>query len=148
MLRTVELCKNFDGDIIHCCFWNDPKTLFHNQLRWYRFVAAEDTDQIPEIEPLNLPRYWRNTYSCVNDETLPLIKDHSRVYIAGVFTDISVAMTAMDVFDQGVPVDVVADCVATLHGPLVHENSLRSLGFAIGRAHLVQSHDLFKPARD
>jgi hypothetical protein len=68
MLQTVALCQKFTGDIIHCCFKNDPKSLFHTQLNWRRFVDARDTDQIPEIADLNLPQYWRGTYSCVNQE--------------------------------------------------------------------------------
>ena len=54
MLRAVELCKKFQGDIIHCCFKNDPASLFHTQLHWDRFVKPEDTDQIPEAIGLNL----------------------------------------------------------------------------------------------
>lgn len=142
MLRTVKLIKKFKGDVIHCCFKNDPASLFHTQLNWRRFVESSDTDQIPEVTPLNLPIYWRSTYSCVNDETLPIIKQYDHVYIAGVFTDISVAVTAMDIFDQNIPVSVVTDCVATLHGEAIHESSLRSLDFAIGKQNLVESKTL------
>src|SRR5687767_9483795 len=79
MLRTVELCKRFTGDIIHCCFKNDPASLFHTQLGWSRFVEPSDTDQIPEAAELNLPQLWRGTYSCVNEETLPIIVQHDNV---------------------------------------------------------------------
>jgi len=140
MLRTVELCKGFSeaiGDVIHCCFRNNPESLFHSELNWNRFVDDEDTGQIPEITPLNLPQYWRSTYSCLNDETLQVIKNYDRVYIAGVFTDISIAATAMAIFDQNVPVSVVSDCVATLHGEDVHKAALKSLDMAIGSQNLV-----------
>jgi len=142
MLKAVELCKKFKGDVIHCCFKNDPASLFHTQLHWERFVDAEDTDQIPEAVPLKLPIYWRSTYSCVNQETLPLIKQYDHVYIVGVFTDISVTATAMEIFDHTIPVSIVVDCVATLHGQAIHENSLRSLDFAIGKQNLVESESL------
>lgn len=144
MLRAVELCKKFSGDIIHCCFKNDPGSLFHKQIRWSRFVKNTDTDQIPEVAPLNLPIYWRHTYSCLNDETLPIFNRYRHIYIAGVFTDISVFITALDIFDQNIPVSVVVDCVATLHGPSVHRESLRSLESAIGSEHLVKSGSLAK----
>ena len=137
MLATVELCQKFKGDIIHCCFRNNPASLFHSQLNWHRFTEASDTDQIPEIVPLNLPVYWRETYSCLTDELLPVISRYKHIYIAGVFTDISVAMTAMDIFDHDIPVSVVTDCVATLHGQPVHESALRSLAHAIGRDYLI-----------
>jgi nicotinamidase-related amidase len=137
MLQAVELAKTFDGDVIHCRFRNDPESLFYTQLRWRRFVEAEDTDEIPEIAALKLPTYWRSTYSCVTDELLPVLRDYDHVYIAGVFTDISVHATALAIFDKNITVSVVADCVATLHGENVHEQALRSIEHAIDREHVV-----------
>ena len=144
MLRTVELCKQFPGDVLHCCFRNDPASLFHTQLNWTRFTEADDTDQIPEIAELHLPVQWRSTYSCLNEQTLPIVQKYDRVYIAGVFTDISVASTAMDIFDRNIPVYVVRDCVATLHGEDVHESALKSLEFAIGDEWVVPAETVLK----
>lgn len=144
MLRTVELSKQFDGDAIHCCFRNDPHSLFTKELDWQRFREPPDTDEIPEIEPLKLPVYWRSTYSCLNEETLAIVKRYDQVYIAGVFTDISVAATAMDLFDHNIPVNVVTDCVATLHGQAVHEAALKSLDYAIGRKHMISADSILK----
>lgn len=137
MLRTVALAREFPGDAIHCCFRNDPDSLFHTQLHWSRFTDNSDTDQIAEIAALNLPQYWRETYSCLTDEVHEVVRNYSHVYIAGVFTDISVAATAMELFDRGVPVSVISDCVATLHGQPIHEAALQSLEHAIGRDHVV-----------
>jgi nicotinamidase-related amidase len=146
MLQTVKLCKQFNGDAIHCCFKNDPASLFHKQLKWYRFMDPYDTDEIPEIAALTLPRYWRQTYSCLTPEVLPIIKRYNQIYIAGVFTDISVAVTAMGIFDQNIPVAIVTDCVATLHGELAHKYALRALEHALGRKSLVAAHDLVDSA--
>ncbi len=142
MLRTVELCKQFGGDVIHCRYRNDPASLFHSELHWYQFVDAPDTDEIPEIAALHLPSYWRTTYSCLTPELLPVIHNYGHVYIAGVFTDISVASTAMGIFDLNVPVSVVADCLATLHGEDVHLAALKSLAHAIGHQNLVTAESL------
>jgi nicotinamidase-related amidase len=139
MLKTVELCKQFKGDIIHCCFRNDPKSLFHTQLNWKRFTSVADTDQIPEVVPLNLPIYWRTTYSCLTEGLLPKLHSYDQIYIAGVFTDISVASTAMGLFDLNIPVSVVTDCVATLHGESVQKSALASLDHALGSRGLVHS---------
>ncbi len=142
MLRAVELCKNFDGDVIHCCFKNDPASAFHTQLGWQRFISPDDTDPIPEVVPLKLPVQWRSTYSCVTKELLPILDNYDHVYIAGVFTDISVFVTAMDIFDLNIPVSVVVDCVATLHGDRAQASALQSLDFAIGGKYLVESKAL------
>lgn len=142
MLRAVELCKVFEGDIIHCCFRNEPQTLFQTELHWHRFEATYDTDEFPEIAPLQLPKYWRSTYSCITDETLPIVRQYDRVYIAGVYTDISVYATALHLFDLGIPVSVVTDCVATLHGQHAHQSSLSSLAFAIGGKNMVEAQEI------
>jgi len=142
MLRTVTLCKQFKGDIIHCCFRNDPASAFTTQLGWKRFTSPKDTDQIPEIAALNLPVYWASTYSRLNGETVPIVRQYDHVYLAGVFTDISIAATAMGLFDHNIPVSVVSDCVATLHGQDVQAAGLKSLDYALGKKHLVSSRDL------
>ncbi|HWT55449.1 MAG TPA: isochorismatase family protein [Candidatus Microsaccharimonas sp.] len=136
MLNTVKLAQKFNGDIIHCRFINDESSLFYTSLRWDRFFTADDTAEIPEIEALRLPTYWRSTYSCVNEETLPLFRAARKVYICGVFTDVSVTATAMGIFDVNVPVSVVSDCVASLHGEQSHIAELRSLESIIGAINL------------
>lgn len=142
MLKTVELCKAFNGEQIHCCFRNDPASLFYTQLHWQRFSDNHDTEQIPEIAQRGLRQYWRSTYSCLTEEVLAVTRQFDHVYIAGVFTDISVAMTAMDLFDHNIPVSVVADCVATLHGESVHHAALRSLEHALGSDHIVKAEEV------
>lgn len=142
MLKASQLCKDFTGDVIHCCFRNDPETLFVKQLNWKHFLQPPEIDQMTEVQELGLPIYWRSTYSCVNDETRPIIKKYDHVYIAGVFTDISVASTAMDIFDLGVPVTIVEDCVATLHGTDVHKAVLKSLAHAFGKRHIVDAESI------
>ncbi|HEY1063886.1 MAG TPA: isochorismatase family protein [Candidatus Saccharimonadales bacterium] len=142
MLRAVELCKDFDGDAIHCCFRNDPNSLFVTQLNWERFMDEADTAVIPEFAPQAVPQFWRSTYSCLTEEVLAVAKEYDRVFIAGVFTDISVLATAMDLFDHGVSVSVVSDCVATLHGEQVHAMALRALEMAIGDNHVLAATDV------
>jgi isochorismate hydrolase len=47
--------------------------------------------------------------------------------------------TAMDIFDMNIPVIVVRDCVATLHGDAIHHAALKSLGFAIGDKYVMDA---------
>jgi nicotinamidase-related amidase len=137
MQRVIELCGTFDGEIVHSCFQNDPHSLFYKQLKWFQFTESPDIDIIPEIRSFEIPIYWRTTYSCITDELEPVLRSSDEVFIAGVFTDISVTATAMQLFDMGIAVSVVADAVGTLHGADVHEAALKSLGHAIGFNRLV-----------
>lgn len=136
MLKTVEFSKTFDGDRIHCCFKNDPDSLFVTQLNWHRFMDDADTATVSELIDQQIPIYWRSTYSCLTHEVETLVKNYDHVYIAGVFTDISVSATAMGIFDLGIPVTVLSDCVATLHGEDVHIATLRALAMALGDDHV------------
>lgn len=145
MKNAIDFCHRFSGDKIHCRFTNDPESLFYTQLHWDRFSDVSDTDEIPEAAALNLPTYWRSTYNCVNHETAPLIAKADAVYIVGVFTDISIAATAMAIFDMNVPVYVVRDCVATLHGSDVHEAALKSLEHAIGENNVIPANKVIAP---
>lgn len=142
MLRCVELAQEFTGDVFHCCFKNKQNSLFETELNWTRFRNSEDTQQIPEVAPLNLPVYWRSTYSCLTDEIRPIVAQYDRVYLAGVFTDASVYMTALDLFDAGIPVSVIRDCVATLHGESIHASALRALEHILNRKNVLYSDEL------
>jgi nicotinamidase-related amidase len=140
--KVVRLCESYQGTIIHSCFRNEPSSLFHSQLNWTRMVEPPDIDPMDEIKNLTLPTYWRTTYSCLTAELLPVVKAYDHVYIAGVFTDISVFTTALDLFDHNIVVSVLSDCVATLHGEEQHQSSLRSLRHAIGTRHVILSSEL------
>lgn len=139
MLRAVDCATSFPGDVIHCCFKNDRQSAFWQQLHWRRFFESKDTTQIPEITTQKLPVYWRSTYSCINEETEPIVTKYDHVYLAGVFTDVSIAATAMSLFDKGIPVSVVRDCVATLHGDDVQRAALKSLGFILGDQYVINA---------
>lgn len=141
MMNTVKLCKKFKGDVVHCRYRNNPENRIYKR-GWTRFTKPYDTDEIPEIAELKLRTFWQSTYSCVTDELRPLLYEYDHIYIAGVFTDISVFVTAMEVFDMEIPVSVVTDCVGTLHGEQMHYYSLRSLSHGIGVKHLVTADSL------
>lgn len=142
MLEAVNCATSFPGDVIHCCFRNDRQSAFWTQLHWRRFFDTQDTTQIAEIATLELPIYWRSTYSCLNEETLPVVRQYDHVYLAGVFTDVSIAATAMSLFDQAMPVSVISDCVATLHGEDVQQAALKSLGFILGDKYMISASQI------
>lgn len=142
LLRCVDLAKEFTGDTILSCFRHTPGGFIEQQLNWKRFVDETDTALIPEAQSLRLPKYWRQTYNCITPEVETIVKQYDRVYLAGVFTDISVFVTAAALFDMGIPVTVVRDCVATLHGESVHTYALRSIEHMIDRKNVLYSDEL------
>jgi nicotinamidase-related amidase len=142
MQRCIELAQEFTGDKILSCFKHEPGGFIEKQLNWKRFENDRDTGLIPEAAKLRLPMYWRRTYNCITPEVERIVKQYDRIYLAGVFTDISVFVTAAAIFDMGIPVTVVKDCVATLHGETIHTYALRSLEHMIDRKNVLYSDEL------
>jgi nicotinamidase-related amidase len=142
MLRCVELAQEFAGDKILACFKHEPGGFIEKELNWKRFEDEKDTELILEARGLRLPIYWRRTYNCITPELEEMVRRYDHVYLAGVFTDISVFVTAASIFDMGIHVTVIKDCVATLHGETIHNYALRSLEHMINRKNVVYSDEL------
>jgi nicotinamidase-related amidase len=142
MLRCVELGQRFTGDVILSCFKHEAGGFMEQQLNWNRFEDEVDTALIPEAAALDKPKYWRTTYNCLTDEVKSLAVKYDHIYLAGVFTDVSVFVTASAIFDLGIPVTVIRDCVATLHGEQVQAYSLRSLEYMLDKKNVLSRAEL------
>ena len=135
--------KKFDGLVMITKFVNAPNSPFKKHLDWDRFSDDTDHSLIEGYAELSDNLFEHNTYGCLNDDVKELLTANSirQVYLAGVFTDVCVAMTAMQLFDEGFEPFVIKDLVGTLHGGYVHDATLKSLNFIIGARHLVRSTD-------
>ncbi len=63
------------------------------------------------------------------------------VYLCGVYTDVSISKAAMDFFDKGIKVKIVADAV-TSQNSIHNIYFLKSLGRVIGRKNIVKVNDI------
>lgn len=132
--NILRLAESRAVPVVASQFFNPPESLFHSQLHWYRFTEEKDVKLIDSLEKLKPHTIRHGTYTVWNDELRSWAKQHEidHVYIAGVFTDVCVTKTAMDVFDDNIPVSVIPDAVHTLHGQPIHDATIRALGQIIG----------------
>ncbi|MDP2666007.1 MAG: isochorismatase family cysteine hydrolase [Candidatus Diapherotrites archaeon] len=66
------------------------------------------------------------------------------VYLAGIYTDVCVIKTAMDLIDEGIQVKIIQDACASLHGEINHKQAIDSLKHIIGRDNVIKSNMIRK----
>ena len=131
--------QSFDGRAVYACFLNEKKSLFETELDWKVFQPQADREILRELKDLDLPKFWHSGYTILTSEMQEYIRKEgfTEIYLAGIFTDVCIAKTAMDVFDFGLVPKVVENCVATLHGQDVHAAVIKSLKYSIGWHNIV-----------
>lgn len=141
--NLLELLQVFPGKVVLSLFVNEKGSLFETELSWTDFQAADQQALLPEFQELDFPRFWHSGYTVLTPEITDLIEAErlETIYLAGIFTDVCIVKTAMDVFDFGHRPVVVADCVNTLHGEDVHQATLKSLKFSIGWQNVIPFKD-------
>jgi nicotinamidase-related amidase len=142
--RILEKIPSFDGEIYILKFMNDERTNFHKQLDWKRFSEPHDTDLIDGFESVGAKIFEHSTYSCMTDEVKQALHDDgvTEIYFAGVFTDVCIALTAMEAFDMGYLSCVVTDLVETLHGKDVQTALIKSLRIVLGDKGMLESSQI------
>jgi len=142
--RIPDFAKKFDGEIIVMRFINPPSSPFNRFLDWSNFADEEEHKIIESYKSLRAHEFMHQTYGCLTPEVEEFLtsKNIDTVYLSGIFTDVCVAMTAMQLFDSNREPFVISDLVGTLHGNKVHDAALKSLGSIIGQRHTITSDTL------
>ena len=140
--------RSFDGQVVICRFRNDTKSHFEEYMGWNRFNTEAELELMSGFEGLADVEFWRGGFDCLQADVLEYLdkNDINQLYLCGVFTDVSIILTALRAFDLGIEPFVVADLSGTLHGGDVHDAILKSLNNSIGAKHVVSSDSL--PVRD
>jgi nicotinamidase-related amidase len=109
-------------------------------LGWTVFQKPEKQQPLKELDEFSLPVYKHYGYTVVTDEIFQIIKEKQleEVYLAGIFTDVCIVKTALDLFDRGIATHIVDTCMGTLHGEHIHEAVMESMKYSIG-AHNFES---------
>lgn len=139
-----EAMRHFKGLRAVTAYVNAPDSLFETQLAWTRFRESSDTQLIDGYAEHADAVFEHETYGCLTDDVDEFLKANeiTDVYVCGVFTDICISQTAMQLFDAGYSAFVVQDLVGTLHGEDVHRATIKSLKHAIGQAHVIMADQL------
>ncbi|MDA3855421.1 MAG: cysteine hydrolase [Candidatus Woesearchaeota archaeon] len=133
ILKLVSSIRNlvmsFNGDVVFSCFENEKDSNFERVLNWKVFQNEYDRELLKELSDLSFKKFKHNTYSVFSEELFEFMEEneYDEILLCGVYTDVSIFYGAIDLFDLGIPVRVVSDCVTAQDGATngVFLNSLK-----------------------
>ena len=147
ILSNIQtLMKRFNGLVILTKFVNLKNSLFEKQLKWTKFQTEKDQKIFPEL--LNTKRPFtiikHKGYTVLNNELKKLLLNNNiqKAYLCGIYTNICIMKTAMDLFDSGFETFVVEDACASLQGKQKHDFAIDSLKYILGKNHIIKTKDI------
>ena len=135
---------NFD----HVCFAmfkNRKKSLFETHLKWVDFQNEEDRKLLDSLDvPENAHFITHHNYTVYNDESKLLIRElaPTEIYLAGLFSDVCLLKTSMDMFDDEVVPYIIKDLSASPHGDAAHNVAFTTMKEAIGEDRVITMADI------
>ena len=142
--NLLKLKKSFKGKIVFSKFVNDKDSLFEKQLNWTEFQNEEDKKLFSELRASNNIEFEHNGYTVINEALLQFIKENKiiKVYLCGIYTDVCITKTAMDLFDKGIETFVIEDAYNSLHGKSIHDSAIESLRHILGKKQILLTNDV------
>ena len=140
----LGLNEAFKGVVRYARFVDTPNSQFESQLDWRKFQNDKEQRLFREFQVLNVTSFSHSGYTVFTPELQDYVtrEQIKEVYVTGIYTDVCVLKTVMDIFDAGIEVFVVADACASLHGESNHKYALDSLRHIVGKDHVMMSADL------
>ena len=142
--NLLKLKESFNGKIVFSKFVNDENSLFEKQLKYIGFQNKNDQRLFSELQALNNIEIKHNTYTVLNDKLKKMIKSNNitKVYLAGIYTDVCIIKTAMDLFDDNTETFVIEDACNSLHGKNNHDSAINSLKHILGKKQICLTHNV------
>jgi len=137
--KILELKTIFKGNIIFSKFVNENNSIFEKQLNWIKFQNKEDRELFCELESSENLVFEHNSYTVFNDYLKNFIFKNkiNKVYLCGVYTDVCIIKTAMDLFDENIKVFIVEDACNSPNGEMNHIMAIDSLKHILGKGHIL-----------
>ena len=142
--NIMMLKKSFKGKIVFSKFSNNKNSLFEKQLNRFKFQNTNDKKLFFELKSEDNVEIQHNTYTILNNELKEYIKlnNISKVYLAGIYTDVCIIKTAMDLFDENIITYVIEDACNSLHGKSNHDLAIDSLKHILGKKQIISTKHL------
>lgn len=137
--NLLKLKELFKGKIVFSKFINNKNSLFEKQLNWTKFQNDNDQKIFSELQSSNNIELQHNAYTVFNNELDEFVKKNkiTKVYLAGIYTDVCVIKTAMDLFDNKIETFVIKDACNSLHGKINHDSAIDSLKYILGKNQII-----------
>lgn len=124
--------------IIATRFLNQKDSPYERVFDWHMMMTKPDIDLIEKVNEYSDIVLDKTTYLDADDIARELDqRGLHRVALAGVDTDVCVALNAGALFDRGFTVDVLYDLCASGGGSHVHDAMLEPLRRIIGPNHVI-----------
>lgn len=139
-----QLCSDVAVTKVFTRFCNRKGSRFERQLNWRRFQNTADRLLLRELRYIQHKSVMHNGYTLLNKPLQKLISTYAnpKVFLAGIYTDVCITKTAMDLFDHNIEAYVIADACNSLHGKEIHAAALVSLRHILGKDHVISSDQL------
>lgn len=142
--NILKLKESFKGKIVFSKFTNDKGSLFEKQLNWTNFQNKTDKKLFSELQSSNNIELEHNGYTVLNSNLIRFIKDNKieKVYLCGVYTNVSIIKTAMDLFDKNIKTFVIEDACNSLPGKNIQNAAIESLKRILGKKQILLTNDI------
>ncbi|GEM_PF-6581608 len=142
--NLLNVVNKFDGQILFSQFVDEPNSMFERRLSWTTFQDINKQKLLREIESKVKNIFSHKTYNPITKQLLDYISENNikTVYLSGIYTDVSVLVSAMLLFDNNTEVYVLEDCCNSVHKSQtnnIHISAIESLSHIIGKTHIVNS---------
>jgi len=137
--NILKLKKKFAPKVVFSKFVNKKGSLFEKQLNWTLFQKKEEQKLFSELQSPNSIELEHNGYTVLNSKLKKYIKENEieKIYLAGVYTDVCIIKTAMDLFDAGIETFVIKNACASLHWKQNHSLAIDSLKHILWKEHII-----------
>ncbi|WP_150468391.1 isochorismatase family protein [Francisella sp. SYW-9] len=145
LIKKFNKCSFSFDDVCFAMFENRKNSLFETQLKWLDFQNEEDKKLIDGIEvPENAHFSNHHNYTVYNDELKNIIKKlkPTKIYLAGLFSDVCLLKTSMDMFDDGIVPYIVRDLSGSPHGNAANDVALATMEEALGEGQVILAKDI------
>jgi len=140
--NLLKLKNSFNGKIVFSKFVNNKNSLFEKQLNWTQLQNEEDKKLFSELQTSNNIEFEHNGYTVLNESLMKFVKENriTKVYLCGIYTDVCIVKTAMDLFDEGIETFVIEDACNSLHGKNIHDSAIESLRHILGKKQIILTY--------
>lgn len=142
--NLLKLKKSFNGKVVFSKFVDHKNSLFEKQLNWSVFQDKNNQKLFSELKEPDSVEIQHHTYTVLNDTLKEFIQLNSisKVYLVGIYTDVCIIKTAMDLFDEHITTFVIADACHSLHGEKNHDLAITSLKHILGAKQIILTEDI------
>ena len=142
--NILKLIKAFNGKIIFSKFIGSQNSLFKTQLNWTKFQNEEERKLFSELQAFGFLKFEHEGYTVLNSKLKAYLKDNkiTKIYLCGIYTDVCIIKTAMDLFDENFKTFVIKDACNSLHGKKNHDSAIESLRHILGKKQILLTEDI------